>query len=140
MKKKWILLIFLMSTLLIFCKKDRDNQVPNTLVDVYVYTSNPSFINLAAVGGWAYIAGGVRGILVYRKSSNEFMAYDRNCTYQSNQPCATVYVNNTNIMAEDTCCLSKFGLFDGNATQGPASQPLKSYNTTYDGNILHIFN
>nr|MBA3705846.1 hypothetical protein [Bacteroidota bacterium] len=67
-------------------------------------------------------------------------AYDRNCTYQSNDACATVWVEANNIMAADTCCHSKFSIFDGNVTQGPAGIPLKAYNTTFDGNVLHIYN
>lgn len=122
------------------CKKDVDNGVPITPVDIYLYTNNPSFVNLNGVGGWVYITGGVRGILVYRKSPSEFMAYDRNCTYQSSDPCATVVVDATNILATDTCCHSKFSMYDGSVTQAPAGLPLKAYNTTYDGNVLHIYN
>lgn len=122
------------------CKKDVDNGVPITPVDIYLYTNNPSFVNLNGVGGWVYITGGVRGILVYRKSPSEFMAYDRNCTYQSSDACATVVVDATNILATDTCCHSKFSMYDGSVTQAPAGLPLKAYNTTYDGNVLHIYN
>ena len=131
--------MFLLLTGIFSCKKDNQN-VPNTAVDFYIYTNNPSFINLNAVGGWTYITGGVRGILVYRKSNSEFMAYDRNCTYQSSTPCATVSVDASNIIVSDTCCNSKFSIFDGNVTQGPAGLPLKAYNTTFDGNVLHIYN
>ncbi len=122
------------------CKKQQDNSVPLTNVDIYLYTSNPSFINLNAVGGYTYITGGVRGIILYRKSTSELMAYDRNCTYQPSQPCATVVVDNSHILATDTCCHSKFSLYDGSVTNGPASVPLKAYNTTFDGTTLHIYN
>lgn len=122
------------------CKKENDNNVPNTPVDIYLYTNNPSFVDVSVVGGWVYITGGVRGILLYRKSNTEFMAYDRNCTYQSSQPCATVVVDATNIAATDTCCNSRFSIYDGSVYQGPASLPLKAYNTTFDGNVLHIYN
>ena len=122
------------------CKKEEDNGVPITMVDLYIYTSNPSFINLNAVGGWVYVNGGVRGILVYRKSISEFMAYDRNCTYQSSNVCAIVHVDASNIIATDTCCNSQFSIVDGSVLTGPAGIPLKTYNTTYDGTVLHIYN
>ena len=123
------------------CKKNNPNNgVPIIAVDIYLYTNTPSFINLNAVGGWVYVTGGVRGILVYRKSSTEFMAYDRNCTYQPSQPCSTVVVDATNILAKDTCCHSKFSMYDGSVVNGPASVALKAYNTTFDGSVLHIFN
>lgn len=122
------------------CKKDNNNNIPNTAVDIYLYTSNPSFIDVSVVGGWVYITGGVRGILIYRKSTTEFMAYDRNCTYQPDQPCATVVMESNNIAATDTCCHSRFSIYDGSVFNGPAGLPLKSYSTTYDGNVLHIYN
>lgn len=122
------------------CKKDTNNGVPITPVDIYLYTNNPSFVNLNGVGGWVYVTGGIRGILIYRKSPSEFMAYDRNCTFQSSDACATVVVDATNILATDTCCHSKFSMYDGSVTQAPAGLPLKAYNTTFDGNVLHIYN
>jgi Rieske Fe-S protein len=141
---KKTLSIFIMLVLFIgySCKKDTENNVPNTAVDIYIYTSSPSFFNLNTVGGWVYITGGVRGILVYRKSLTEFMAYDRNCTYHSSDPspCATVSVDVTNILAVDSCCHSKFSIYDGSVTQTPAVLPLKQYHTTFDGTTLHIYN
>lgn len=135
---------FLISILIVIligsCKKNNENGVPNTTVDIYIYANNPSFIDINVPGGWVYITGGVRGILVYRKSTSEFMAYDRNCTYQSADACAIVNVDATNIIAIDTCCHSKFSIYDGSVLQAPAGLPLKAYNTTFDGNVLHIYN
>ncbi len=135
-----LLLSSLLITFLFSCKKDKNNGVPAIEVDLYIYTSDPSFINLNPVGGWCYITGGVRGILVYRKSISEFMAYDRNCTYNSSDVCATVFVDASNIIATDTCCNSKFSIVDGSVIQTPAGLPLKSYSTTFDGTALHIYN
>ncbi len=140
MKKIVFILAFVSLIIFDACKKEADNTIPMVNVDLYLQINNPSYINLQVTGGWVYVAGGVRGILVYRKTPTEFMAYDRNCTYQSNDPCATVVVDNTNIIATDTCCHSKFSIYDGSVVQAPAGLPLKSYNTTFDGSILHIYN
>ncbi len=140
MKKITLILFLFGGTLLNCCKKEDDNYIPVVAVDIYLQINNPSNFNIQTTGGWIYINGGVRGILVYRKTSTEFMAYDRNCTYQSNDPCATVIVDNSNIIATDTCCNSKFSLYDGSVVQSPAGLPLKTYNTTFDGSILHIYN
>lgn len=144
MKRKTIYISVIFSiilTMTVFsCKKDDNNGVPITPVNIYLYTTDPLFINLTAVGGWCYITGGARGILLYRKSISEFMAYDRNCTYNSSDVCATVYVDATNIIARDTCCNSQFSIIDGNVLQAPAGLPLKAYATSYDGNVLHIYN
>ena len=125
------------------CKKQQTStgSVPVVTVDINLYINNPSYINLSATGGWQYITGGVRGILVYRSSSSEFKAYDRNCTYQPSNPCSTVKVDNSNIIIRDSsCCSSAFSIADGSVIQGPAVSSLKAYNTSFDGNILHIYN
>jgi nitrite reductase/ring-hydroxylating ferredoxin subunit len=138
--KKTVLLLLVIIAIVTGCKKDRDNSIPDAPVDIYIYTSSPSFVNLSAVGGWVYITGGVRGILVYRKSSFEFMAYERNCTYQPNDACATVEVDYTNIIVVDSCCNSKFSIYDGSVINSPALVPLRAYSTTFDGATLHIYN
>ncbi len=140
---KSVFKLLLLVSVIVFafnCKKQQDNNVPLASVDIYIYTSSPSFIDLNAIGGYTYITGGVRGILLYRKTTSEIIAYERNCTYQPSQPCATVVVDATHILATDTCCHSKFSLYDGTVTNGPASVPLKTYNTTFDGTTLHIYN
>lgn len=105
-----------------------------------MYASSPSFVALNAVGGWLYVAGGAKGILIYRKSNSEFMAYDRNCTYQPSDACAQVEVDSSNLIARDSCCGSEFLITDGTVLKSPAALPLKQYQTTFDGNTLHIFN
>lgn len=121
------------------CKKE-DKSIPNTSVDIYIYTSDPSFIALNAVGGWVYITGGSRGIIVYRKTNTDFTALDRHCTFQPKNSCARVAVDSSNVIAVDTCCGSKFLITDGTIQNGPASVPLKQYATTFDGSVLHIYN
>ena len=59
------------------------------------------------------IEGGVKGIIVYRESLSNFKAYERNCTYQPTNTCATVSVDDTNLIAVDSCCGSMFSILDG---------------------------
>lgn len=123
------------------CKKDNSSSVPNVPVNVVLYASDPSFTNLNPIGGWIYYNGGSRGLIIYRKSSDEFITYDRHCTYQPENTCGKVSVEvANNIIAIDTCCSSKFLLVDGSVNKGPATLPLKRYNTTFDGNKLSIYN
>jgi Rieske Fe-S protein len=142
MKIYFSLVISLIIVVFASCKKDNNsnNTIPVVAVNLTLYVNNPSYVNLNSVGGSVTVAGGVRGILVYRYSTTEFKAYDRNCTYQSTNPCATVNIDANNIMAIDTCCKSQFLLVDGSVSRGPATMPLKSYNTSFDGNILRIYN
>jgi nitrite reductase/ring-hydroxylating ferredoxin subunit len=123
------------------CKKESTvGGVPIVAVNLTLYINNPSYTSLSAVGGWMYIDGGVKGIVIYRESISDFKAYDRNCTYNPTSTCATIVVENTNIIAVDSCCGSKFSILDGSVINGPAALSLKQYNTFYDGNILRIYN
>jgi nitrite reductase/ring-hydroxylating ferredoxin subunit len=132
---KYIIPLLLLIT---SCKKD-DTGIPYVRVDIYIYTTDPNFVNLNAVGGWVYITGGSRGIIVYRSSNTEFKAYDRHCPYKPEDACGRVEVDSSNIQVVDPCCGSKFLLPDGGVTQGPAGMPLKSYGTSFDGSVLHIY-
>lgn len=120
------------------CKKD-NNDVAQNRVDYYLYINEPSNIALNAIGGWLYIPAGTKGIIVYRRAQNEFTALERNCTYDPNAACSLVKVL-SGISAIDSCCSSRFSIFDGSVINGPATQPLYTYNTTFDGVTLRIFN
>ncbi len=121
------------------CKKDKKDQIPYVYVNFYMNIST-QYIGLNNIGGYEYITGGVRGIIVYRRSTEEFMAYERDCPYQPSNSCALVQVDNSAVMAVDSCCGSKFLLLDGSIVKGPATIMLKQYHTSFDGTTLHIFN
>jgi nitrite reductase/ring-hydroxylating ferredoxin subunit len=120
------------------CKKD-NNAVPVVYTDVYLYTTDPAFAPLNATSGYAYVAGGSKGILVFRKSQTEFMAYDRHCTYKVENG-NIITVDASGLLAVDAACNSKFLITDGSPSQGPAINPLKRYQTAFDGTVLHIYN
>lgn len=133
-------IVFILLSLL-SCRRE-PNIVPDVLVDIQVNINNPGYFQLQAVGGWMYFEAGSRGIIVYRRSIDEFKAYDRHCTYNPNDPCGKVVVDTSNnIIAQDACCGSQFILTDGSVNQGPATFALKAYQTFYDGQgILRIYN
>jgi len=137
--KNWLYIIII-SILLLGCTKTQNQNIPLVRVDTTIYTNNPSFNVISVPGTWTYINGGSRGIIIYRISNEEFRAYDRHCTYDSGNSCALVSVDGTNITGVDDCCGSTFILRDGSITQGPASLPLKQYQTSFDGAVLRIFN
>ncbi|MCF8276508.1 MAG: hypothetical protein K9J17_07220 [Flavobacteriales bacterium] len=122
------------------CTRDNPSGIPYVPVNYQLTVSNPQFSPLLAVGGWVYINGGSKGIIVYRFSPEEFRAYDRHCTFQINDGCR-VTMDNTAITAVDSeCCHSKFLIIDGAPIDGPAAIGLQQYNAQFDGNTLLIFN
>ena len=132
---------FLFIILVTSCVRNQ-NIVPYVYVNQYINISLPSYSSLNAVGGWIYITGGSKGIIVYRQSFDQFSAYDRHCTYNANDPCGKASVDSTNSFVECSCDGSQYQLYDGLVIQGPALYSLKPYQTTFDPltNQLHIFN
>jgi nitrite reductase/ring-hydroxylating ferredoxin subunit len=137
--KNW-LYIFLISCIFSACSKDNNSNIPLVNVEITININNPSYNVIAVPGGWTYINGGSRGIIIYRVSNDQFNAYDRHCTFDSSNSCALVSIDATNITGLDDCCGSKFLLTDGSVTNGPANLPLKQYQTSFDGQVLRIFN
>ena len=123
------------------CNDDEgNNNIPLVEVNIQINVNDPQFINLQTVGGWVEVSGGSRGIILYRLSGGEIKAYDRHCTFEPSNTCAIVSVDATNITATDLCCGSSFLLNNGSVSKPPASQPLKEYNTTFDGTFLAVTN
>ena len=144
MKAFHLVLLALSSSLLApGCKKEKKVDVPLVNVDININVNLPAYNALAVTGGWLYINGGSEGLIVYRKSPDEFTALDRHCTYRPEDLCR-VYVDDSQVIARDTVstdhCGSAFLLMDGGIVQGPASLGLKQYHTTFNGTNLHIFN
>ena len=126
------------------CKKDSKSQtVPKVYVDRLLQLNLPQWTALNTINNWVYDnGGGYRGIIIYRKSSTDFIALERACTYDPDSSTAIVQVQSNNITAIDSTCGSKFQITDGSITHGPASLSLVQYHADYDAsnNTLHIYN
>jgi nitrite reductase/ring-hydroxylating ferredoxin subunit len=101
-------------------------------VDEYINITLVSYNALQAPGGWAYVNGGLKGIIVYARGGNEFVAFDRNCTVNEENSCGKASVATDNITIECSCDGSTYNIFDGSVTNGPAELPLKAYNVSFN--------
>jgi len=137
MKKLGLLIIT--AAVVFGCKKQDSSGIPLVPVDIYLYANNPVMIDVSVPGGWEYITGGSRGIIIYRYTPDQFVAFDRHSPYMPENGCKTM-VDSTNIQVSDPCSESMWLIVDGSVLNGPAGLPLKQYQTTFDGNQLHIFN
>jgi len=127
------------------CKKENINDqlgIPFVRVDEYIITSLPSNIPLNNVGGWIYYNGGSRGIVIYRRAFDEVVAFDRHCTWETENPCGIVSVDTTNnVILNCSCCTSRFSLIDGGVLQGPSVFGLLPYRAAIiDFNSIRLFN
>ena len=122
MKKNGIILLCFMF-MLVACKKDDINQqlgIPYVNVDRYILLNDPNSLSLNAVGGFLYVNAGSRGILVYHRAYEEYVAFDRHCTYNTSDACGTVSLDSSsNVILNCACCASKFSIIDGSVLNGP---------------------
>lgn len=127
------------------CKKNNtqnqnNHPVASIPVQLTIYPNDPAYLKVQVVGGWMYIDGGIRGIVLYRKSEQEFVAVERSSSHLPDNDAAKVRVMNDNFTLRDTISDSRWRMFDGQVTQGPATWALRLYGTSYNGNSLRITN
>ena len=70
----------LMVIFVISCNKKPENQIDiNVDIDFTIYPNSIQYQELNVVGGWMYLTSPLPsyGIIVYKMSIDEFMAYDR---------------------------------------------------------------
>lgn len=136
------------------CKKSTDtNDFFNPVqVKTQLNLNLPQYITLFNPQGFVYLPEGNKGIVVYHLPQGGYVAYDRTCSYNPKDACATVTVDRNysslrcGKYANDTtsiftpCCASRFDLNTGIALEKPAQVPLKQYYTSYDEaqRILYI--
>lgn len=123
------------------CKKNKLHPVPSIPFDFTIDINLPTYSNLTGVGGYAYVAGGSKGIIVYRRSLGEFVAFDRHSPANEGA-CEKPLVTSEDNFLEliDSCSYAKFSLYDGSPISG-SEYGLRMYSTVFDGNTyLRIYN
>lgn len=140
--------VLLLSSALIFiltsfgCRQ-RLHPVPDIPFNVNIDINLPSYSALQSIGNYAYIDHvGVKGVVVYRRSMDEFVAFDRMSTAAGGDTCQPLYVDPNNLLILlDPCTASTFSLFDGSLITGPAEWGLRAYRVLFNGsNIINIQN
>jgi Rieske Fe-S protein len=121
-------------------KEEKKNEIPVVAVYFTIDPNSTEYLELNGVGGWVTVTGGYRGIIIYRKSITEFMAFERACPYDWEVTTARVDVEASGLTAMCPSCKSRYILLDGTPYDGPTHYALKQYQTQYDGNLLYIFN
>ncbi|HTA82810.1 MAG TPA: hypothetical protein VK783_07755 [Bacteroidia bacterium] len=144
MIKRFLIILLAVTGISSACKKDTpatNAGVPNVTVNISIEASSPLYPNLAIVGGWAQVTGGYDGILIYRQSTDNFVAYDCGCPYDcTTNAKAIIKVQSNNITAVCPVCGTTYSILSGAVSKGPGSLSLKQYPTTFDGTYINITN
>jgi hypothetical protein len=138
-----IRIFFFLSLLFVLsCKKDKDHPVPSIAFDFNIDLTLPSYQDLNGVGGWAFVNGGIKGIVVYRQSYDVFVAWERMSPQDPENSCPTgLTPDSTNFLVlNDVCSGAKFSMYDGSPISG-STWGLRKYQTLWNGsNLLRIYN
>ena len=140
--KVQFILILLLGFLLNACSKNKNNPVPNIPFDITINLTLPSYSALQGVSGYAFVAGGSRGIIVYRRGLNDFVAFDLHAPSDPDGVCPRVlYPDPDNyLQLNDSCSGATFSLYDGSPISG-SEFGLRQYQTSWSGGeTLRIFN
>ncbi len=138
---KPIYIIAVLACFFLSCKKEEQApEIPYVYVNFQINPNSTEYIHLNAVGGWETVYGGYQGILIYRMSVNEFVAFERACPFDPLVTGAQIRVDESSITCTCPICGSKFIMTDGTPYAGPSHFPLKQYQAIYDGVMLYITN
>ncbi|WP_114777467.1 Rieske (2Fe-2S) protein [Botryobacter ruber] len=140
MSKYFSLLPCFLFLLLSSCNDNADRPaIPNVLVNEQINVRSAMYPRLQQDGGYAYIAGGYKGIMVVRQSADLYYAFERTCPYDPAAACSQIEADDSNLFIIDKCCGSQFS-FQGNVMAGPAVYGLRAYKTSLVGSTLYISN
>jgi hypothetical protein len=145
-------LFALCSLLLASCgENDGDDDIPIAPVNITLDPNSTIYQELNVPGGWMYLdeSDGVvppsRGIIVYRLTNEEFLAFERTPPYKPDSCCPPAGMVCSRLLVEeyypfvaDTCTHSTFLILDGTPVSGPANRSLWQYYADYDGYVLFI--
>lgn len=141
MKIQFILGI-LVVLLLTGCQSNRNHPVPNIPFDITIDMNLPTYDDLLGVGGYAYVNAGSRGVIVYRRGIEDFVAFDRHSPADIDGVCPQVLTPDDNnfLLLNDTCSGAQFSLYDGSPVSG-SDFGLRQYAIGWGGgNSLRIYN
>lgn len=137
-KAKFILRIIVITSLFSCETNIEDDQIPYVSFDnIEINLTNIQYFDLTTKG-YMEISGGVKGIILYKNTPSDYIAYERNCSYLPYNSCAKVEIDGSGLFMTDPCCNSQFSFAQGIPVGGPASLPLRKYRTILNGNFLMI--
>lgn len=133
-------MIFLLAG--VSCRKNRVHPVPSIAFEIQVDMNLPTYQELNNVGGWAYVNGGIKGIVIYRQSVEVFVAWERMSPEDPEMTCESGLVtDSTNFLQlNDPCSNAVFSMYDGSPIAN-SNWGLRKYQAEWSGsNLLRVYN
>jgi len=134
--KPKIKFFFIPLFIILFFIQCDDDDIPFPYIPVYATLQVDTELGNLLPGQYKTVDGyGLGGLIIFRLSQNEFMAFDRACTYEAKGNCV---LSDEGSYFSCPCCGSQFWMvlnedLAGTIMNGPASYPLKRYSCLFNG-------
>lgn len=136
--------IFPLLAVLGFMSCDKGNgssPIPYVPVNRSLTLANPQYNALYGIGGYVIIPdAGAGGIIAVRATDDQVYAFDLQCTLDVNGTAGITHPDASHLFLDCGVCHSQWLLLNGQLNKGPATYPLLSYHTSFDGYIVKIYN
>ena len=139
--KKIAFLLFFMTLLGCGSTTTPEDLLPYVAVNENVNLDLPQFVNLQVPGGWAYVSGGLKGIIVYNINGTQFKAFERAAPHLPlSKTCSRMDVVNGFKMV-CPCDDSEFNILNGAPLTSGINYFARDYLVTnLNGAVLRITN
>ncbi len=132
-----VMVISITLLVIISCDPEVYDGIPYAFVEIDINLNLTTYFDLQRDGGFVYIIGGLKGIILYRENENTYRAFEQSSPVNPTAACAIVEVDESQLFLIDRCSNAVFD-FEGNPTNGVSAFPLKQYITILEGNWLYI--
>lgn len=141
MKKTLPYLLLALSTIaLVACGREQRCNVPIGMTNFTIEPNSAYYSGLNNVGGYMYLTGGHRGVVVIRTAYDQFVAYERTCPADSTSAVEVTSDWGSSILECPKCHTLFVVNADGYPMDGGATAcPLYQYSTAYSGGILSVY-
>ncbi len=132
--------VLLLASINVACERDGQCSVSIGSTNFTIEPNSAYYYGLNNVGGYMYLTGGHRGVVVVRTAYDRFVAYERTCP-DDNTSAVVVSGDWGSAILECPECHSCFIVeAEGMPLEGSATScPLYQYSTMYSGGILYVY-
>lgn len=136
--KKYLLIASFLVLLSCGSTDDGNSILPNVPVNVTLNLNLPSYQDLLIDGKAVFVPNhGIKGIIVYRFSASNIVAWDAACPHIPPSQCSTMALNG--VLMVCSCDNSEFSIIDGSPQSG-TQYAARQYRVNKAGNSLTITN
>jgi len=134
------IMLCLLPLLLTSCGKDNKCYVPIGITNFEIAPNSAYYSGLNNVGGYMYLTGGHRGVIVVRLAYDQFVAFERTCPADSTTAVEVSKDWGTALLECPVCHTCFIVASDGMPMDGGATAcPLYQYGTNYSGGTLWVY-